>query len=181
MTGNRNPFSRRVFAPEFCQAIPRNHERRFAILDHAEGGGAPKGAKSLVRAAPANVATCRCLGRGSAPRTIRLYESSAAGRARLPALCRGFAFWRDCRHPASNSGPRFLGRRLSAALATVPILQCSELLAGRSLMPGRAVSGLPGSGVQIRARGPHPAPLSKVPSRRRPSMSETRICSAISD
>ena len=49
------------------------------------------------------------------------------------------------------------------------------------LYAGRAVSGLPGSGVQIRARGPHPAPLSGVPSRRRPSMSEMILRNIICD
>ncbi len=72
-----------------------------------------------------------------------------------------------------NSGPRFLGRRPDAEQPAFPILQSSELLAGRSLCrPG---------GVRVaRERIANPragtalAPLSGVPSRRRPSMSEIR-------
>jgi len=68
-----------------------------------------------------------------------------------------------------NSGPRFLGRRPDAERPAFPILQYSELLAGRSLCrPG---------GVRVareRTANPHAgtalAPLSGVPSRRRPSM-----------
>jgi hypothetical protein len=76
-----------------------------------------------------------------------------------------------------NSGPRFLGRRPDAEQPAFPILQYSELLAGRSLCrPG---------GVRVareRTANPHAgtalAPHSGVPSRRRPSMSEIRwLCS----
>ena len=70
-----------------------------------------------------------------------------------------------------NSGPRFLGRRPDAERPAFPILQCSELLADRSLCrPGgvrvaRERTANPRAGTAL-------APLSGVPSRRRPSMSE---------
>jgi hypothetical protein len=70
-----------------------------------------------------------------------------------------------------NSGPRFLGRRPDAERSAFPILQCSELLADRSLCrPGgvrvaRERTANPRAGTAL-------APHSGVPSRRRPSISE---------
>jgi hypothetical protein len=78
-----------------CQTFSRRLRVR-ALLDSSftSRGKKPREAErreahpTNVRAAPARVATCRRLGRGSAPQTsVRsLRNSSAFGRARVPAL-----------------------------------------------------------------------------------------------
>jgi hypothetical protein len=113
-----------------------------------EGGEAPKGACQPLSALSADAHPCK-----DAPAFRRL--AAALPLTGLPPT--GF-----------NSGPRFLGRRPDAERPAFPILQCSELLAGRS-------SCRPGGVRVARERIANPpagtalAPLSGVPSRRRPS------------
>ena len=68
----------------------RRHNAKEKIRPrHIKGGEAPKGASNQFRAAPTNVAACRCPGAEARPtqtsvRSLRTYL--LAGRARLPAL-----------------------------------------------------------------------------------------------
>ena len=130
-----------------------NNHAKLMASPKIEGGEAPKGACQPLSALERGGASLR-----DAPAFRRF--AAALPLAGLPPT--GF-----------NSGPRFLGRRPDAERPAFPILQSSELLAGRSLCrPG---------GVRVaRERIANPragtalAPLSGVPSRRRPSMSEIR-------
>ena len=121
------------------------------------------------------------LGRGGAPQTsVRSLRNSSACGARSPsgaplaALARTFTSW-------LSSRPGFLGPRVRRAL---PALACpspaeaphAPAVVPEGMMPkaARERSANPRAGAAL-------APLSGVPSRRRPRMSKVIVCNIISD
>ena len=90
-----------------ARALPTTTPRKIR-LRQKEGGGAPKGASNQFRAAPTNVAACRCPGAEARHRQVYAdcalicLRGALAFRRYAAALARTFTSWRSSR-------PCFLG------------------------------------------------------------------------
>jgi hypothetical protein len=143
----RVPFSRCAFCsrPEFCQSYSRNGppQRREAERRKAR------------RQQPRHTLGCchpRMLRARRAPRTIRLHEPSACGRARLSALRRGSR--RRANH--ARLGPGRASRDESAEALPSPFAsRLSQAPGSPVVMPAGTMPGPPGNGLRDRPREPH--------------------------
>ena len=126
-----------------------------------EGGGAPKGACHPLSALSQTFAVCATrLLRGRAPNGARS-PSGASPRTRHASRNQHWLSPRPC----------FLGPGSGGCHPPSPV-PVQRAPRRPVFLPDQRCPGPPGSGVQIRARAPHPAPLSGHASRNDPRMSE---------
>jgi hypothetical protein len=143
-------------SPPSDQKKPREAERREAQ-------------PSIVRAAPADVATCGRFGRGSAPRIrhANVRNASASGRARLPALHCGTRQAGRIQHRLSSRPAlpetRLGGRYPFSPVSSLPSTSETGRSAGRSGTQSR-----PGTECKS-ARGHRTRSTFGYASRKRPS------------
>jgi hypothetical protein len=135
-----------------AQALPRKpcHERHesFCLPNKKKGGGAPIGAPCIGRTTLADVAACKCSGRGSGPSGDR--SPLGAPRRHLPRKSM----------PWLSPG-RASCRRENAGVTRIITSACSGAPRTPVVMPEGTIPGPPGSGVTSPARRNRTRPVSR--------------------